>query len=106
MGPGAFLIWSIYGMVACFIATLLVALEPAAGGSGIPDLKAYLNGNILPRVLRKRTCFCRLVGLMFVNSGGLFAGTEGPMAHIGGITAAGIAMGRSSWCRCQLRLVA
>jgi len=106
-GGSAFFLWLGYGLFSGLVATLLVTLvEPTAGGSGIPDVKAYLNGNLLPHMLCLRTWVCRVVGLIFVTSSGLFAGTEGPMAHVGAITGAGLSMGRNSWLHCQMRYLA
>lgn len=102
----AFVLWFGYGICSTLIATMLVTfVQPAAGGSGIPDVKAYCNGNLLPGVLRFETYLCRVLGLIMVTSSGLFAGTEGPMAHVGAITAAGISMGRFKLFGCQLRLM-
>lgn len=68
------------------IAALLVAyVEPLAAGSGIPELKMYLNGIYLKGILRFKTLIAKLVGIIFSISGSLIAGKEGPFVHGGGI---------------------
>jgi chloride channel 7 len=71
---------AVFGLVACL---LVLRVSPAAGGSGIPDIKAFLNGNLLPGFLSRRTLLVRLVGVILVISSGVIAGPEGPMAHVG-----------------------
>eukprot|EP01063_Lacrimia_lanifica_P003811 TRINITY_DN1207_c2_g1_i1.p1 TRINITY_DN1207_c2_g1~~TRINITY_DN1207_c2_g1_i1.p1 ORF type:complete len:963 (+),score=348.45 TRINITY_DN1207_c2_g1_i1:57-2891(+) len=80
------------GFVA--VAALLVAAAPVAGGSGIPEIKCYLNGLKLPRVLELQTLVAKAVGVLFSVSGGLPCGKEGPMIHSGAIIAAGITQGK------------
>jgi len=100
----ALFLWVGYGIVSNLIATLLVNyLAPAAGGSGLPDVKAYLNGNILPGTLSFWTLLCRVAGLLLVTSSGLIAGMQGPMAHIGAMIAVRVSAGRSRLCGCRLR---
>lgn len=73
------------------IATILVAyVEPVAGGSGIPEIKAYLNGTNYLRLLRLKTLFSKCVGVVFAVAGGLAIGKEGPLVHTGAIIGANI----------------
>ena len=65
-------------------------VEVFAAGSGIPELKAYLNGVHLPGLLRLRTMVAKYVGLCFSVSSGFMAGKEGPFVHIGGIVGGGM----------------
>jgi len=77
-------------------ASFLVAwVEPCAAGSGIPEIKCYLNGVKIPRVLRARTLFAKAIGVMFSVSGGLPCGKEGPMIHTGAIVAGGLSQGKA-----------
>lgn len=71
------------------IASCLVVTEPVAGGSGIPEIKCYLNGVKIPRVGRLMTLVSKAVGVLFSVAGGLFVGKEGPMIHSGAIIGAG-----------------
>jgi len=84
----------IYGLVGALIASLLVTyVAPHAGGSGIPEIKACLNGVPQPPAFTFATWASRSIGLLLVTSGGLFAGTEGPFAHLGAIVASAVAEG-------------
>ena len=90
-------------MPVCLVSAVLVTyVAPHGGGSGIPEIKAFLNGIQMPGAFGFRAWFVRSVGLVFVTSAGLFAGTEGPFAHIGGIVASWFAdgpacLGLSCW---------
>eukprot|EP00698_Gefionella_okellyi_P015198 TRINITY_DN4286_c0_g1_i1.p1 TRINITY_DN4286_c0_g1~~TRINITY_DN4286_c0_g1_i1.p1 ORF type:complete len:814 (+),score=118.51 TRINITY_DN4286_c0_g1_i1:176-2443(+) len=88
------------------IATVLVSFfEPVAAGSGIPEIKSYLNGVRVPRLLRFRTLFCKAIGVMFTVASGLEAGKEGPMIHAGSVVAAGLSQGKMSSITCKNREV-
>lgn len=64
--------------------------EPLATGSGIPELKTYLNGVHLKNLLHVRTLVAKLVGITLSIGSGLIAGKEGPFVHGGGIVGSGI----------------
>ncbi|MGH0146180.1 UNVERIFIED_CONTAM: hypothetical protein FKN15_041070 [Acipenser sinensis] len=64
--------------------------KPVAAGSGIPEIKCYLNGVKIPGIVRLRTFVCKAVGVLFTVAGGLFVGKEGPMIHSGAIVGAGL----------------
>ena len=84
-------------MAYVFIAVVGVAfIEPAAIGSGIPQIKCVLNGLKLPRVVRVKTLLVKAIGVAFSVSGGLPIGIEGPMIHSGAICGAGISQGKST----------
>jgi chloride channel 7 len=51
-------------------------MQPAASGSGIPEIKCYLNGIKIPRILRLKTLFVKLVGVISAVAGGLVIGQE------------------------------
>lgn len=79
------------------IAAILVAyFAPVAAGSGIPQIKCYLNGVKVPKVVRIKTLICKVVGVIFAVVGGLAVGKEGPMIHSGAVIAAGISQGRTT----------
>ncbi|KAF4791001.1 chloride transport protein 6 [Turdus rufiventris] len=63
---------------------------PVAAGSGIPEIKCYLNGVKVPGVVRLRTVVCKAAGVLFSVAGGLFVGKEGPMIHSGAVVGAGL----------------
>lgn len=68
-------------------AFLVAFIAPGAGGSGIPELKAYLNGTNLPEVFTLKVLIAKVVGIVFAVSGGLICGKEGPMVHTGAVLA-------------------
>eukprot|EP01138_Halocafeteria_seosinensis_P001396 gb/GECG01001432.1/.p1 GENE.gb/GECG01001432.1/~~gb/GECG01001432.1/.p1 ORF type:complete len:1015 (+),score=100.27 gb/GECG01001432.1/:1-3045(+) len=80
-----------FGSVAALMAT---AVERKAAGSGISEIKCVLNGIRLPRVVRLRTLFAKVIGIVFAVSSGLPVGKEGPMIHSGAIIGAGASQGR------------
>jgi chloride channel 6 len=71
------------------IATLMTTQEPLAAGSGIPEVKVYLNGVVIPRVTNMKTLVVKATGVLWVVAGGLFVGREGPMIHSGAVIGAG-----------------
>uniref|UniRef100_A0A8V0YYV2 Chloride channel protein n=1 Tax=Gallus gallus TaxID=9031 RepID=A0A8V0YYV2_CHICK len=90
------------GLVACFID---IVVENLAGlkyrvvkdtGSGIPQIKCYLNGVKIPHVVRLKTLVIKVCGVILSVVGGLAVGKEGPMIHSGAVIAAGISQGRST----------
>lgn len=82
------------GLVA-FAAILTTYFAPVAAGSGIPQIKCYLNGVKVPEVVRMKTLFTKVTGIIASVCGGLAVGKEGPMVHSGAVLAAGISQGRS-----------
>ena len=60
---------------------LVVWVEPASSGSGIPDLKAYLNGTNLRQLLTLKAAVCKVIGVLFSVGGGLCVGKEGPVRN-------------------------
>ncbi|KAK9881295.1 hypothetical protein WA026_015417 [Henosepilachna vigintioctopunctata] len=92
-----FLLWVIFNVIPVFIGSCLVSYaEPIAGGSGIPQVKCYLNGVKIPRVVRIKTLFVKSIGVICSVVGGLAGGKEGPMIHSGAVVAAGISQGKTS----------
>ncbi|CAI5525003.1 unnamed protein product [Closterium sp. Naga37s-1] len=69
-------------------AVLTVNVAPLANGSGVPEIKGFLNGNSIPGFFELRTTVVKFLGLLLVVAAGMPVGREGPMAHIG----AGIAV--------------
>ncbi|KAG9135501.1 hypothetical protein Leryth_007249 [Lithospermum erythrorhizon] len=52
-------------------------------GSGIPEVKAYLNGVDAHSILAPSTLFVKIFGSIFGVSAGFVVGKEGPMVHTG-----------------------
>eukprot|EP00494_Astrolonche_serrata_P025930 UN26191 len=91
-----FAIFGVINLGFVFIATCLVVLvEPAASGSGIPEVKAYLNGSWKRHIFNIRTSMVKIVGIIFAVSALLCIGKEGPMVHAGAILAQGLSRGRT-----------
>lgn len=62
-------------MVPVLIGAVLVAyIEPVAAGSGIPQVKCYLNGVKIPRVVRIKTLAVKTIGVICTVVGGLAGG--------------------------------
>lgn len=49
-------------------------VKPVAAGSGIPQVKCYLNGVKVPRVVRIKTLLVKVVGVVSSVVGGLAVG--------------------------------
>ncbi|KAF7639500.1 Chloride transporter, ClC family [Meloidogyne graminicola] len=87
--------WALYNCVLVSVAAFLVLfVSPVAIGSGIPQIKCFLNGVQIPGVVRLKTLVAKVIGVSCSVGGGLAAGKEGPMIHSGAVVAAGISQGR------------
>jgi hypothetical protein len=93
----AFLAFCFYQTLFAAIASLFVWIEPVAAGSGIPEIKCFLNGIDLPRIVRVKTLLCKVIGVTFSVAAGLPVGKEGPMVHSGAVVAAGISQGKTKF---------
>eukprot|EP00043_Microstomoeca_roanoka_P025293 m.8203 g.8203 ORF g.8203 m.8203 type:complete len:863 (-) comp5395_c0_seq1:405-2993(-) len=93
----SFLLWIgvDVGLVAV-AAGLVCFVAPIAQGSGIPEVKCYLNGIKMPEVVRLKTLLAKTLGVMFSVTGGMTVGKEGPMIHSGAVVAAGLSQGKST----------
>ena len=65
-------------LVAC---SFVAFVESVAAGSGIPEIKCWLNGLKIPRAVRVKTLLAKAVGVAFAVGGGMPVGKEGPMIH-------------------------
>ena len=80
---------------AVFASVLVVYVAPPAAGSGIPDVKAWLNGSLVPNLFEMKAFFVKFFGIIGAVSGSFIVGKEGPMVHMGSALASGISLGRS-----------
>lgn len=86
--------WTGMNFLLVFIAGLLCSyISPVAAGSGIPQIKCFLNGVKVPKVIRLKTYLVKTVGIVLAVVGGLACGKEGPMVHAGAVIAGGISQG-------------
>ncbi|KAF5469682.1 hypothetical protein F2P56_013737 [Juglans regia] len=70
-------------VLAVAAAALCAFIAPAAAGSGIPEVKAYLNGIDAYSILAPSTLFVKIFGSILGVSAGFVVGKEGPMVHTG-----------------------
>lgn len=70
-----FTVWAACSAIPVLIGSLLVTyVEPVAAGSGIPQVKCYLNGVKIPRVVRIKTLVVKVFGVILSVVGGLAGG--------------------------------
>ncbi|KAJ8768058.1 hypothetical protein K2173_020998 [Erythroxylum novogranatense] len=92
----AFLVFSVSNLALTLFASLITAfISPAAAGSGIPEVKAYLNGVDAPGILSLRTLIVKIIGSISAVSSSLLAGNAGPMVHTGACVASLLGQGGS-----------
>ncbi|XP_036354959.1 LOW QUALITY PROTEIN: H(+)/Cl(-) exchange transporter 7-like [Octopus sinensis] len=100
---------SIPALLAVWAVGVSVLPQPASTGSGIPQIKCFLNGIKIPQVVRIKTFIAKFVGVIFSVCAGLPIGKvgvsphcEGPMIHSGAIIS-GLSQGRSSSLNLDLK---
>ena len=69
------------------VATAAVYLVPTSAGSGIPEVKCFLNGIDIPNVGALSTLIAKVLGVTASVSAGFPVGKEGPMVHSGAVIA-------------------
>lgn len=86
---GIYVFYTGYNMCLVFLSTALcVVFAPMAVGSGIPEVKAYLNGVRVGEFAGMRLYCIKLLGTILGVSSGLVVGPEGPVVHLGAILGA------------------
>ncbi|KAK1877309.1 H(+)/Cl(-) exchange transporter 7 [Dissostichus eleginoides] len=69
------ILWAVLNSAIVMMGAILVAFfEPIAAGSGIPQIKCYLNGVKIPRVVRLKTLVVKVFGVICSVVGGLAVG--------------------------------
>lgn len=92
----AFLVFAGANLALLLFASSITAfVAPAAGGSGIPEVKAYLNGVDAPNIFSLRTLAVKVIGNIAAVSSSLHVGKAGPMVHTGACIAAIFGQGGS-----------
>ncbi|OAE18083.1 hypothetical protein AXG93_2899s1120 [Marchantia polymorpha subsp. ruderalis] len=90
----AFLIYALFNAALVFSSVYIVTqFAPAAAGSGIPEIKGYLNGIDTPGILLFRTLVGKILGSIGSVGGGLALGKEGPLVHTGACIASILGQG-------------
>jgi len=74
--------------LALLSSLLCVYVAPQAVGSGIPEVKAFLNGVRVQRFTNTPLFLVKILGTILSVSSGLVIGPEGPLVHIGAIIGA------------------
>eukprot|EP00871_Galdieria_phlegrea_P003079 jgi/Galph1/3772/GphlegSOOS_G2403.1 len=70
-------------LYTCIGSILVITLAPYAAGSGIPEVKAILNGVVMKGFLSPWTFIVKMIGVSLAVAAGLSAGKEGPYVHLG-----------------------
>uniref|UniRef100_A0A1A9WNW2 Chloride channel protein n=1 Tax=Glossina brevipalpis TaxID=37001 RepID=A0A1A9WNW2_9MUSC len=100
-----YLYWLILSIIPVTLGAFMVTyIEPVTAGSGMPQVKCYLNGVKIPRVVRIKTMTVKAIGVITSVVGGLAGGKEGPMIHAGAVVAAGISQGKSTTFTTDFRI--
>jgi chloride channel 7 len=83
----AFLLFLTFSLFFATVAGVVTLWQPAASGSGITEVKSFLNGVNLPHVMRVKTLYAKVVGVVFAQASGLPLGFEGPIVSTTAILA-------------------
>ena len=84
--------WNLMLTLSASLGVLIVA--PSAAGSGIPEVKAYLNGVHMQQFLSMKTLAVKVAGTIAGVASGMVMGPEGPLVHVGAIIGSGVTRGR------------
>ncbi|KAL5541604.1 hypothetical protein UlMin_009314 [Ulmus minor] len=89
-----FLVYILINLVLVYSSVYIITnFAPAAAGSGIPEIKGYLNGVDIPGILLFRTLIGKVFGSIGSVGGGLALGKEGPLVHTGACIASLLGQG-------------
>ncbi|KAM0014489.1 putative CBS domain, chloride channel, voltage gated, chloride channel, core [Helianthus debilis subsp. tardiflorus] len=92
-----FIVYTLFNLALVFSSVYIVTqFAPAAAGSGIPEIKGYLNGIDTRGILLFRTLIGKISGSIGSVGGGLALGKEGPLVHTGACIASLLGQGGST----------
>ena len=92
---GAFAFTVGYSIIFVVASCTLVLYQPAAAGSGIPEIIGFLNGTKIKDIFKLQTLIVKFLSCAFAVGAGMPVGYEGPMIHLGSLAAAGISQFKS-----------
>jgi len=81
-----------YALIGCLA---VLVFGPLVAGSGISEVKGYLNGVRLVNTINLKTFIGKIISVTFGYSSCLGLGPEGPMVHIGAMIGAGLSSAKS-----------
>ncbi|KAI3754874.1 hypothetical protein L1987_54666 [Smallanthus sonchifolius] len=92
-----FIVYTMINLALVFSSVYIITqFAPAAAGSGIPEIKGYLNGIDTRGILLFRTLIGKIFGSIGSVGGGLALGKEGPLVHTGACIASLLGQGGST----------
>nr|XP_043627689.1 chloride channel protein CLC-d [Erigeron canadensis] len=92
-----FVVYTMINLALVFSSVYIITqFAPAAAGSGIPEIKGYLNGIDTRGILLFRTLIGKISGSIGSVGGGLALGKEGPLVHTGACIASLLGQGGST----------
>lgn len=92
-----FIVYILINLVLVYSSVYIITqFSPAAAGSGIPEIKGYLNGVDTHGILLFRTLIGKVFGSIGSVGGGLALGKEGPLVHTGACIASLLGQGGST----------
>jgi chloride channel 7 len=83
-----FLMWLLFALAASALASGVCYLVPESVGSGIPEVKAYLNGVSYPMMHSTRVLVAKLIAVALTVSSGVCTGHYGLLMLIGAMLGA------------------
>ena len=91
-----------YSLIFLVSSSMLVLYQPAAAGSGIPEIIGFLNGTRIKDIFKMQTLIVKFLSCAFAVGCGMPVGYEGPMIHLGSLVAAGMSQFKSATFECTL----
>lgn len=92
-----FLVYMLINLALVLSSVYIITnFAPEAAGSGIPEIKGYLNGIDTHGILLFRTLIGKIFGSIGSVGGGLALGKEGPLVHTGACIASLLGQGGST----------